>query len=283
MNVATGRSVFSLLSKGMGSRAGTGAAFTTRDFLGGFNLSRSEEKQQTAPTTSSLDLSRRFLNTRALAARRRGGRGKKNLVTTPTMEIAMEMPKSCKEMNNSDLVMLGALKNPEARKEILIRHIMTVDKVNYEVAEDIFKDIAEKNKEGMWLLTLPYKVGIGMAVTAAAGSFPMVFDINTVTWFNEFYVTADVPEPKDLETPLEVGSWAWNWMEPPLGQISFVLLCLQYTRAQIANIGIRPYTEKMMTVRAKKLAAAFPQYDAKIVADFSEAISLYDEHHGLGN
>jgi hypothetical protein len=26
---------------------------------------------------------------------------------------------------------------------------------------------------------------------------------------------SDVPEAKDLETALEVGSWAWNWMEPP--------------------------------------------------------------------
>ena len=28
-----------------------------------------------------------------------------------------------------------------------------------------------------------------------------------------------MPDAKDLETPLEVGSFAWNWMEPPLGQV----------------------------------------------------------------
>ena len=33
---------------------------------------------------------------------------------------------------------------------------------------------------------------------------------------------------------LEVGSWSWNWMEPPLGQLSFFLLCLQYSRAQVS-------------------------------------------------
>ncbi len=37
--------------------------------------------------------------------------------------------------------------------------------------------------------------------------------------FNEAFVTTDVPEAKDLETPLEVGGWAWNWMEPPLGML----------------------------------------------------------------
>ena len=26
------------------------------------------------------------------------------------------------------------------------------------------------------------------------------------------FCSADVPEDKDLETPLEVASWAWNWV-----------------------------------------------------------------------
>ena len=35
------------------------------------------------------------------------------------------------------------------------------------------------------------------------------------------YVTCDPPEEGDVDTWLEVGSYAWNWMEPPLGQASF--------------------------------------------------------------
>ena len=50
---------------------------------------------------------------------------------------------------------------------------------------------------------------------------------DTCLWFNEGFVTTEVAEAKDLETWLEVGSWSWTWMEPPLGQISFFLLCLQ--------------------------------------------------------
>lgn len=210
MNVARGRNVFALLQKGFGTRAGNGAATTTTDFLGGFHL---EEKNSWGQT----DISRRLITTRA----RRGTRKVKKPLNTPSMEVALTMPRSCREMNNSDLVMLGGMGSPDARKEILIRHIMTVDKVNYESACDTFKELADKNREGMWLLTLPYKIGIGMAVTAAGASFPMVFDFGTVAWFNEGYVTADVPEPRDLETALEVGSWAWNWMEPPLGTASF--------------------------------------------------------------
>ena len=42
-------------------------------------------------------------------------------------------------------------------------------------------------------------------------------------------MTTDVPEDRDLETPLEVAIWTWSWMEPPLGQISFLLLTMQVT------------------------------------------------------
>jgi hypothetical protein len=50
-------------------------------------------------------------------------------------------------------------------------------------------------------------------------SIPLIFHLDTVMAFNEAFVTTDVPEAKDLETPLEVGGWAWNWMEPPLGML----------------------------------------------------------------
>ena len=52
--------------------------------------------------------------------------------------------------------------------------------------------------------TLPYKIGIFAALTAAVCSVPLVFDLNTVLCFNELFVTTDIPEDKDLETPLEV-------------------------------------------------------------------------------
>ena len=51
--------------------------------------------------------------------------------------------------------------------------------------------------------------------------------------------------------------------------------------AQIANIGIRPYTQKVMSMRARSLAAAFPQYKEEVIIDFSEAVSFYDEKHGI--
>lgn len=88
------------------------------------------------------------------------------------------------------------------------------------------------------------------------------------------HVYVDVPEERDLETPLEVGSFAWNWMEPPLGQVSFFLLCMQYARAQLENLGAKPYTQRFRANRADRLIREFPQYNASIVASFSEGDSF---------
>ena len=137
----------------------------------------------------------------------------------PTMKMAIEMPRDESEMDNATLVTLAALGKPRACAEILVRDIMAKDDVDYEEAQKLFSSIQAKNEEYMSLISLPYKIGIGMALTAGFASFPSVFDLGTAEWFNRFYVTTSVPEPEDLETMLEVGSWTWNWMEPPLGAI----------------------------------------------------------------
>eukprot|EP01052_Picozoa_sp_SAG31_P028159 SAG31_NODE_2694_length_5235_cov_3.558995_4_plen_101_part_00 len=88
-------------------------------------------------------------------------------------------------------------------------------------------------------------------------------------WFNENYVTSDVPPDSDLETMWEVGTWTWNWMEPPLGEISFVLLALQFVRAQMQNIGWRPYTAYMVERRAIRLCKRYSKYSRRVVHDFA--------------
>jgi hypothetical protein len=83
------------------------------------------------------------------------------------------------------------------------------------------------------------------------------------------YFVLDLPDEKDLETPLEVGGFAWNWMEPPLGTISFFLLCMQYARAQLENLGAKPFTQWFKHRRAERLINEFPQYNRHIVESFS--------------
>ena len=121
----------------------------------------------------------------------------------------------------------------------------------------------------MGIATLPYKVGIAASFGGSIVSTPLVFHKGTAEWFNEAFVTTDVPEPADMETFLEIGSWTWNWMEPVLGQISFVLLCLRFARSQIKNLGATPYSDWLQRRRGERLAARYGRYNKRIVMDFA--------------
>lgn len=155
---------------------------------------------------------------------------KQGFQTKPGLAQAYAMPGRIEEFDNGTLITVAAMENHGARIEVLKRHIMKVDDCTYDEACNTFDKIAAANREGMWMAALPYKIGIATGIICAFGSLPMVFDINTALPFNEAYVTTDVPENQDLETMLEVGSWTWNWMEPPLGTLSFALLSLQFSR-----------------------------------------------------
>lgn len=184
------------------------------------------------------------------------------------------MPRHYHEFPNDVLITAALVGDQEAREERLIREIMAVDDVSWSEANDKFAEIVQCNREGLFLATLPYKVGIASSLILGFGSIPMIFELETALWFNEAYVTTDVPEDRDLETPLEVGSWTWNWMEPPLGQMSFFLLCMQYARAQLGNLGAKPYTAAFLKRRAQRLSSTYPQYCATIVESFSEGDPL---------
>ena len=82
-------------------------------------------------------------------------------------------------------------------------------------------------------------------------------------------MTADLPEPEDIETALEVGTWTWNWMEPVLGQVSFFILCMQFTRDRMQNIGWQPYTETVKNYRADRIIRLYPQYNERIMRDYA--------------
>lgn len=122
------------------------------------------------------------------------------------------------------------MQNHVALEEMLKRHIMTVDRVGYEEACRMFLEIEKANYAHEYVMALPFQVSIVLCASAGFISIPMVFHLPVVEYVNEHFVTADHPQPKELETALEVGSWSWQWMEPVLGTSTFVLLCLQYMR-----------------------------------------------------
>ena len=118
---------------------------------------------------------------------------------------------------------------------------MAVDGLEYDEAMKVFDEISMTNRRGMQAAAAPFYFGGTVAVIAGYGSIPAVFDLKSVMWINDTFVTVEMPPMEDLETVLEVGSASWGWMEPVLGQVSFFLLCMQFARSQMQNLGIRPY------------------------------------------
>eukprot|EP00008_Paramoeba_atlantica_P011338 CAMPEP_0201492328 /NCGR_PEP_ID=MMETSP0151_2-20130828/32660_1 /ASSEMBLY_ACC=CAM_ASM_000257 /TAXON_ID=200890 /ORGANISM="Paramoeba atlantica, Strain 621/1 / CCAP 1560/9" /LENGTH=213 /DNA_ID=CAMNT_0047879073 /DNA_START=186 /DNA_END=828 /DNA_ORIENTATION=+ len=194
-----------------------------------------------------------------------------NIITQwkPSIAEAKAMPKDYSSMSNDCVLLMATHGDQNAKEERLRREIMAVDEVDYEKASETFLKIAQYNRIGSFRRTLPYKLGILGGISGAFVSIPLVFNLKTALWFNREYVTTDVPEPRDLETWLEVGAWTWNWMEPVLGHISFFLLALAFARAQMLNLGVAPYTNFVRNRRANSVADKFSQYDRKIVTDYS--------------
>lgn len=194
-----------------------------------------------------------------------------NSATGPTLEEVKSSPLCITNAKNETIIRLAAENVPAGCVEQLKRHIMIVESVEYPEASKRIEIVREANKNISPHLALPNKAGVIASVSGAFLSFPLCFHYPTVNWFNEYFVTADVPEPKDLETCLEVGAWAWNWMEPVMGQLSFLLLCLAFARSQFKTLGISPFSAKIKDQRARVLVKEFPMYDEKIVSDYSRS------------
>jgi hypothetical protein len=187
----------------------------------------------------------------------------------PKMELALSMPLSVRESSNEVVFSLAAQGHNDACCEMMRRHIMVTDNVSYEMAQDTLKEIRLVNVGGQKTAAYIHLGFVCTAVSAGIMSFFLVFDMNTVLYFNEHFVTMEVPQASELDTTLEVGAWSWNWMEPPLGQISFFLLCMQFAKGECEFLGIDPIHDWYRHKRAKKLVNKFPQYNSRVLRDFS--------------
>lgn len=193
----------------------------------------------------------------------------------PTLEYAKLMPHGFSGMRHEQILQLCVEGSFSARKEAMARNIMSKDSIEYDEATKVVTKMIKDNREGMWGAYLPYHFGLGASLIGAVISFPMIFDLNTVQAFNEKYVTTELPDLKDLETYLEVASCSWSWMEPIIGQVSFVLLSMQFARNQALNLGLKPYGNWVIKSRADRLVAMYPQYDELFVRWISEGQSLH--------
>ncbi|KAJ3224398.1 hypothetical protein HK099_008503 [Clydaea vesicula] len=174
------------------------------------------------------------------------------------------------------LAKIAALGDIEAQRERVIREIIRVDSVSREDAASIFKQIEDSNRKKLRYYIFPTYFGIFSSICGAGICLPMVFQKDSAVWFNEIFVTKDLPAMEDFETCFEVGAFTWNYMDPILESVLFIFICLHFARAQLKNIGIVPNTflHFFKRRRSARLCKEYPQYDASILQDFSEGDPL---------
>lgn len=114
---------------------------------------------------------------------------KRNFSQKVTIQQALAMPKNFSDMSN-ELLHSISLNSQEAREELVIREIMKKDNVDWAVANKKFQEIINCNRSDLFLATLPYKIGISVAMVSAFASIPLIFHEQSVMLFNELYVTA---------------------------------------------------------------------------------------------
>lgn len=192
----------------------------------------------------------------------------------PTKEDARTLPRAMCELDNVTLFILAEQGCHEACFERLIREIMAVDDVDWFTALKTALQMQKDNRQVLTWTTMPYKIGITVGLVSAFGCYPMIFHVGCAKWFNQNFVTMDVPVADEIDTCLEVGAWTWNWMEPVLGTASFTLLALQFVRNQMLNIDVAPYTTALRKYRAKRLVALYPRFNSDIVSDYAWTASM---------
>ena len=193
-------------------------------------------------------------------------------ISKPTIEEAQNMPREYCEMPNDMLMQLGALGEHEANKERLRREIMAVDNVDWDAAGPKLTEIEVANKAGMGVATFPYKLGVFAAMLTGVGSIPMVFDLDLALWFNDKYVTTDIPPPADLETWLEFGAWTSELDGTCTWYCKFYFVSFQFACTML-NMRLKPYSDFVLHRRADNLFAQYPEYDEKIVRSLQLAIT----------
>mmetsp|Transcript_33389 Transcript_33389/g.61253 ORF Transcript_33389/g.61253 Transcript_33389/m.61253 type:complete len:377 (-) Transcript_33389:131-1261(-) len=208
---------------------------------------------------------------------KRGSGSDGQSLRTPTLEVARAMPSTFSEYSNDLLIVLADGGNHAACAERLAREVMRIDRCDYSQAQKVVEKIAKKTQNLMTTATLPFAMGMGMAITAGVASVPLVFNRTTVEWFNRNFVQSDVPEPKDMETMWEVAGWSWGWMEPLLGTASFVILCMQLVQQMMSDIDMLAYHQRVKVRVANVVAKNYSQYHRDLVRSFVLTSSMHSE------
>lgn len=182
-----------------------------------------------------------------------------------------------KNYNEEGLYLLRVVHDVElAHEEYFLRDIIEKDGVDEIAASNKIEYIRAKTERRLNFHLLPYWAGLTTVGAFGFAAVPLVYSKTVALWFNNAYVTTDVPPPDDLGTFLEVGAWTWNWMEPWTGTFAFVILCANYSKTFIKKLGLKPYSQMMQSRRINLVSKEFPQYDPLAVEGFVKHIMITD-------
>jgi len=172
-------------------------------------------------------------------------------------------------MSNDNLLILSALGDAAARQERFVREVMLIDRLSWDEASAHVGQMAARTVNEHHAQAASTVVGVA-SVAIGIASVPLVFSREVACAFNDAFVTTPMPGAEDLETPLEVAIWTWGWMEPPIGTISFVFICLQFARGR----GIQnPVESSLRRRREEALLRRYSRYSPLIVLQWAEALS----------
>lgn len=186
----------------------------------------------------------------------------------PSLALAEKQPAHVSEMDHKSLAELALEGNHSSHRERLLREIMCVDGVSWEVAHDKLAELGKVRETYYWLDSLPYRIGIALAFCGGIGGAVMVFYKPVALYYAINVVGEELPdEVNDISelTTNQVGTWTWNWMEPMIGTAMFLILCCQFTRSQALSMNMPSYNANILSWRANRVAARFPQYNRSTV------------------
>jgi len=166
---------------------------------------------------------------------------------------------------------------PKIQEERMRREIMDVDECDATQANLVLAEMTGLLLSRVSAYSFPYVIGLACIGGSMIASIPLVFSKRCAMWFNDAYVTQDVPPADDIETMLEVGAWTWNWMEPPLGTASFCILGAQYCKSYMVKLGVAPYQVYFESQNVIVLQEKYPGYDLSTVKDFVDSKQFFSD------
>lgn len=262
-----------------------------REFLESVKTSLLELRAQVRDATREL---RSETPTSKQVTRRVGAEGygaQSRKAFRPNFEIAARQPTHVSEITHRSLAEAAMMGNDSAIRERLLREIMCVDQCSWEQAHAVLAKMDEYNEQYYWVESMPYRVGIFLAIIIGILSAILVFWRPIAYWYGVEIACEDPPEDPSIDemTVNQIGSWTWTWMEPMIGTATFLLLCFQFMRGQTTRMNMNEYSQFIGTQRGLRIRAKFKHYDGSMTAAWADRLPKvkmnfmphYDRHGGF--